>query len=478
MAAFDVATQPGLLIGDPSASPSVQYVRAWEADKLAAVLKSTGLADDLIEQDATPAAATLGLWFLRDQAVTPKTAKGTNAPGTLSINLNDGSGWQAATAALFTSYLVKRGLSAAQVAAVLAASPVSTQQALQTGYIDGATEPAVKWKGLRWKNTSAGTISGVPAGKTGEWNGATWDLGGDTLSPATGSTLGGIKQGAGLSIAADGTASVTASGTTNVENTTLSTPPGSPPTTASYWVAPTATGAWAGHDYEIASTTDGGATWSYRMPDPGEAIYDKTADKSYVVSAANTLTGHPTSLATLSDVNIPAPTNGQVLTYDSGSGKAVFAPTSNPNAVLPGMLMMVTTEFLTLNAQTTFAAMTLQGTNTTTSTPTATGFTVSAADAGLWLIMVHVHSQGYAYIGKNGVQVNKESETGGSAMPFVAMPMVLAAGDQIGAAFYNLSSRTTRSCGACASASAPRASSSTMPASITPRPARSPTLPA
>lgn len=55
---------------------------------------------------------------------------------------------------------------------------VETVQALRTGlglYKIQNTEPASKFAGLMWKNTSVGTISGVTAGTTAVWNGTTWD---------------------------------------------------------------------------------------------------------------------------------------------------------------------------------------------------------------------------------------------------------------------------------------------------------------
>lgn len=48
------------------------------------------------------------------------------------------------------------------------------QTDLATGFVAQATEPTTKWAGLRWENTSAGTINGVQSGAIGEWDGTIW----------------------------------------------------------------------------------------------------------------------------------------------------------------------------------------------------------------------------------------------------------------------------------------------------------------
>lgn len=108
MTAFNVATQPQVLIGDPLASPSIQHVRAYSPDVIAASLKLLGLLDEMIERDDEPPSA-LGIWFKRDQATSPKPLRGTNGPGEVFVNLGLGAGWQPCTLALFASFLAMKG---------------------------------------------------------------------------------------------------------------------------------------------------------------------------------------------------------------------------------------------------------------------------------------------------------------------------------------------------------------------------------
>lgn len=67
---------------------------------------------------------------------------------------------------------------------------------------------------------------------------------------------------------------------------TLAAPPGSPSTGDSYLVGAGATGAWAGHDGEIA--TWDGSQWVFTTPAEGDVVYDRDAGKLYVYTAGGT----------------------------------------------------------------------------------------------------------------------------------------------------------------------------------------------
>lgn len=57
----------------------------------------------------------------------------------------------------------------------------------------------------------------------------------------------------------------------SVIDRSLNTPPSNPPADAYYLVAPSATGAWAGHDDEIAYAARG--AWQFLTPIPGWIAY-------------------------------------------------------------------------------------------------------------------------------------------------------------------------------------------------------------
>ncbi len=154
---FDLQTQPGFLIGDPTSSPSRQYVRVWEPDKLIAGLKLLGLADDLIEDDATPTNSR-GLWFRRDQAVTPKPQRGTNAPGELFINLDQGAGWEPATFQLFAD-LIRLKSGATTAAATLAS--IASAIAVETARATAAEAAAVTSANAHTDTSIAAVVASV-----------------------------------------------------------------------------------------------------------------------------------------------------------------------------------------------------------------------------------------------------------------------------------------------------------------------------
>lgn len=64
-----------------------------------------------------------------------------------------------------------------------------------------------------------------------------------------------------------------------VESKTVSTPPPSPAINEQYIVGPSATGAWAGHDNEIA--TWDGIQWVFTTPSEGDLAYVKDEQEYY-----------------------------------------------------------------------------------------------------------------------------------------------------------------------------------------------------
>lgn len=58
------------------------------------------------------------------------------------------------------------------------------------------------------------------------------------------------------------------------------TPPGGPGVDDRYIILPTGTGAWSGHDNEIA--TWGGIAWTFEIPGNGWAAYSQTPELIYI----------------------------------------------------------------------------------------------------------------------------------------------------------------------------------------------------
>lgn len=104
MAQFNLSSEPGLLVKDPGNSPPQSFAIVWEPDKLLAAMRVLGIHDDVSYSDAAPA-DRLGLWFQRNQ----QAPLGTKGPGSLFINLNEGSGWLPATESRYISYLRIKG---------------------------------------------------------------------------------------------------------------------------------------------------------------------------------------------------------------------------------------------------------------------------------------------------------------------------------------------------------------------------------
>lgn len=64
----------------------------------------------------------------------------------------------------------------------------------------------------------------------------------------------------------------------------IATPPGLPAVGDRYLITAPATGAWAGHEDEIAQWT--GSAWTFEVPDPGFATYVEDEDIVYFYDGA------------------------------------------------------------------------------------------------------------------------------------------------------------------------------------------------
>lgn len=102
----DLSLQPTVNVRDRQ-DLGKGFSLCWDIDKVVAALIKLGALSVTLSDDAP--ASGLGLWFRRDQAVSPLPSRGTNGPGDLFVNLNEGAGWEPLTEALFVAYLAKRG---------------------------------------------------------------------------------------------------------------------------------------------------------------------------------------------------------------------------------------------------------------------------------------------------------------------------------------------------------------------------------
>jgi hypothetical protein len=66
----------------------------------------------------------------------------------------------------------------------------------------------------------------------------------------------------------------------------LTVPPGSPNTNDRYWIAPSATGAWSGHDYEIAIWN--GSAWEFESVTDGDTAFVTDENIFYYYDAGGT----------------------------------------------------------------------------------------------------------------------------------------------------------------------------------------------
>jgi len=105
-------------------------------------------------------------------------------------------------------------------------------------------------------------------------------------------------------------------------------PPGSPSDGDAYLVATGGTGAWSGHDGEIAHSLNG--AWEFIEPSAGMAAYVVDEDVAVVFDGADwndlaTAAGAGGALDDLTDVDASSPSDGDVLTFDNGTGDWVAA---------------------------------------------------------------------------------------------------------------------------------------------------------
>lgn len=110
----------------------------------------------------------------------------------------------------------------------------------------------------------------------------------------------------------------------------LTAPPGTCADGACYLVDATATGAWAGHDGELAVAVGVNAAsgWLFATVETeGQILYveDEAIRIEYVAAAWGPAAGGASALDDLTDVNAPTPADGDVLTWDSGAGEWVPA---------------------------------------------------------------------------------------------------------------------------------------------------------
>jgi Protein of unknown function (DUF2793) len=111
----------------------------------------------------------------------------------------------------------------------------------------------------------------------------TVDAGIDTTQFVTAATLTGR-----LKIPANVPSTAIVAPVIKVTNVALSAPSA---VNGTYFVKATATGAWAGQDNKLATTTDGGASWTYATLSEGQEVYDLAGHALYIVNALGTLSG-------------------------------------------------------------------------------------------------------------------------------------------------------------------------------------------
>jgi Protein of unknown function (DUF2793) len=119
-----------------------------------------------------------------------------------------------------------------------------------------------------------------------------------------------------------------------VKSLALNTPPGSPAAGDMYVVASGGTGLWSGQDYNIAFYFNG---WQFITPPTYQKVYDLNTGEYWTYHGSSTRwtsdpSSTPTAITDLTDVSAAAPTNGQVLTWVSGTGK--WTPESLTSAAL------------------------------------------------------------------------------------------------------------------------------------------------
>jgi hypothetical protein len=117
----------------------------------------------------------------------------------------------------------------------------------------------------------------------------------------------------------------------SVADRDLTAPPGTCGDGATYLVDATATGAWAGQDGKMAIAVGVNAAngWLFAaVATEGQVLWvaDEGLRIQYVGAAWITVPVSVALLDDLTDVNAPAPANGDVLAWDNGAGEWVAAP--------------------------------------------------------------------------------------------------------------------------------------------------------
>jgi len=83
----------------------------------------------------------------------------------------------------------------------------------------------------------------------------------------------------------------------------LTAPPGGESVGDRYIVGASATGAWSGHDFEIAEVTAAGPVWGFTTPDEGFATYVEDEDVIYIYNAPWDSTNHWVKMASVVNHN-------------------------------------------------------------------------------------------------------------------------------------------------------------------------------
>jgi Protein of unknown function (DUF2793) len=103
-------------------------------------------------------------------------------------------------------------------------------------------------------------------------------------------------------------------------NVALTTPPA---VNGTYFVPTGATGVWAGNVGKMATTTDGGATWTYATLSEGQEVYDLAGHALYTVNALGALASPGAAGATLYIAQATAPAHVAGLTWENTSAAVV-----------------------------------------------------------------------------------------------------------------------------------------------------------
>jgi hypothetical protein len=183
-----------------------------------------------------------------------------------------------------------------------------------------------------------------------------------------------------------------------VEDNDATAPPGSCADGAQYIPAATATGAWAGHegDIAIAVGTNAANGWYFREPEDGVFAWIKDEDVLHRYNGnstpgswtAYTASAGSTALDDLTDVDTAGFATGEVLTYDGGSPAGWY---SRPLPVEIGLACSDETTALTTGAaKITFRmphAMTLTAVRASVTTaPTGSTLIVDINEGGSTLL--------------------------------------------------------------------------------------------